>query len=259
MADLWGFSVYVATNRLNGKVYVGVTSKGVDFRWKTHQRTALRGQTSLFARAITKYGPENFDIREVCRCRTQDDAFSIEMLLIQEHRANGVFLYNMTDGGGGAMGLAEEARVKISQALSGKPKAPETRKKLSDSVKKAWSDPAIKTRMAEAQADPTVRAKMSKARVEYWQHGDNREKSSKNMREAMTPESRARRSNAQKKLQAGPEFLAKKSEAIKAGMTKEATQKISAGQLNSWSNPETRAKRVEAMKNWWNMRKEGVK
>jgi group I intron endonuclease len=52
--------VYQATNRINGKCYIGVTTRLLAKRRAQHHVFANRGSRSPFHQAIRKYGKENF-------------------------------------------------------------------------------------------------------------------------------------------------------------------------------------------------------
>ena len=58
-------SIYLVTNTVNGKRYVGQTRKEVANRWKQHcaacRRDAQRGCTAFWS-AIRKYGPDSFQV-----------------------------------------------------------------------------------------------------------------------------------------------------------------------------------------------------
>ena len=52
--------IYKATNKINGKVYIGQTEKTLEHRKEVHHRDSERMDT-YFYRAIRKYGWENFE------------------------------------------------------------------------------------------------------------------------------------------------------------------------------------------------------
>lgn len=111
--------IYLLTNTVNGKQYVGQTSHGLDIRWLQHCRRAHRGNPQHLYNAIRKYGTDAF-IREILEHTTIEDINDREIYWIAElnTKENG---YNMTDGGEGKKGcvVSEETRAKMSKALSG--------------------------------------------------------------------------------------------------------------------------------------------
>ena len=56
------YKIYLITNTVNGKKYVGQTKGKVSRRWTNHKSSARRGQDNYFYRAIRKYGEENFEV-----------------------------------------------------------------------------------------------------------------------------------------------------------------------------------------------------
>ena len=66
--------IYKITNDINGKIYIGQTSRTIEERWQEHQKDVNR---RLFEKrplydAISKYGIEHFHIEEVEKCSTEE-------------------------------------------------------------------------------------------------------------------------------------------------------------------------------------------
>lgn len=126
------FTVYVHTNKINGKKYVGITSKKPQKRWNNGKGY----ERQYFYNAIVKYGWENFDHEILKTGLTQEEADYWERYYIQKFDSclghNG---YNAAIGGydAGMTGLhhSEEAKKKMSEARRGKPLSKEHREKLS--------------------------------------------------------------------------------------------------------------------------------
>ena len=84
------YIIYKITNLINNKIYIGKTIKTLQHRWSIHKAHAKNPKTrkSYFARAIYKYGPENFlpiileyhDCKHILKQR--------ECELIQEYQSN---------------------------------------------------------------------------------------------------------------------------------------------------------------------------
>ncbi len=126
------FTVYVHTNKINGKKYVGVTQKKPEKRW----RNGNGYERQCFYNAILKYGWENFEHTILKTGLTQEEANYYEKYYIKEFDSllghNG---YNAAIGGydAGMTGLhhSEETKKKMSEARRGKPLSKEHREKLS--------------------------------------------------------------------------------------------------------------------------------
>lgn len=91
--------VYIITNSINGKVYIGQTIQSLKDRWYGHCRiNCSKNEADMcIKRAILKYGKENFNIRELERCRVEDlDEREIYYIDLYNSFNNG---YNSTKGG----------------------------------------------------------------------------------------------------------------------------------------------------------------
>jgi group I intron endonuclease len=111
--------VYLATNRLNGKRYIGVTSRGLAARRRQHE-TAPNGRAvtcRYFHAAVKKYGPDAFDWAVLATCDTFESALLEEVRLISKIKPE----YNLTTGGQGAKGavFSKERRERIASAKRG--------------------------------------------------------------------------------------------------------------------------------------------
>ena len=89
--------IYKITNIQNNKVYIGQTIRPSEERFKRHIRDAMNGilDTHL-ARAIRKYGPENFQLSLVCSCKSHEELCEQEQYWIRHYNSiqDG---YNETD------------------------------------------------------------------------------------------------------------------------------------------------------------------
>lgn len=89
--------IYKITNIQNNKVYIGQTIRPVEQRFQRHMNDALNNILDThFARAIRKYGKENFKIEVVDTANTQEELNQKEQYWIRfyDSVASG---YNETD------------------------------------------------------------------------------------------------------------------------------------------------------------------
>ena len=100
--------VYVVTNKVNQKQYVGMTTRGLEVRKAQHLADARRGSEVQFHRAIRKYGEDSFEWGVVYVGSSESELFEKEIELIQELDTynNG---YNMTLGGECGSGVYGES------------------------------------------------------------------------------------------------------------------------------------------------------
>ena len=64
--------VYKVTNRINGKVYVGQTTRPLIVRWRQHTAPSVTKCLALH-RAIMKYGRENFTVEQIDVASNRDE------------------------------------------------------------------------------------------------------------------------------------------------------------------------------------------
>lgn len=84
--------IYLVTNIVNGKRYIGKTTQLLEDRWYQHCKNAQYGHDSYLYKAIRKYGVESFKIEKLC-----DGLDDEEVMMIEAHSPE----YNMTRGGDG--------------------------------------------------------------------------------------------------------------------------------------------------------------
>jgi group I intron endonuclease len=112
--------VYLIENNTNGKKYVGITTRGASFRFKTHCKSAENGSTFRIHAAIRKYGPDNFTVTVLEHAEKRSELYSLERKWISHYDSMNYSLgYNMTSGGDGAAGrdVSEESRMKMSRKV----------------------------------------------------------------------------------------------------------------------------------------------
>ena len=89
--------VYMATNQINGKVYIGATTQTLSVRKLQHISASKRGKRPI-AKAIRKYGEENFAFREIETEPSIEKMYEREQYYIRLYDSMNIG-YNRTTGG----------------------------------------------------------------------------------------------------------------------------------------------------------------
>ncbi len=104
------YTVYLHINKVNRKVYVGITSMRVENRWREGKGYK---KCEIMNRAILKYGWSNFE--HIILCKTSKNrAIVLEKALIKLYK-NKRMSYNISGGGEGAGTVSEYTREKLRQ------------------------------------------------------------------------------------------------------------------------------------------------
>ena len=141
--------VYIHRNMINNKAYIGITCQDPENRWGNNgcRYTKCHADGSyehpVFAKAIQKYGWDNFEHIIWANNLAEDEAKAWEVRLIALFKTNcsryknPEYGYNLTDGGEGMRGytLSEEAKEKISKANSGKKWSEKRKNEISEAMK----------------------------------------------------------------------------------------------------------------------------
>ena len=154
--------VYVAVNvNSDGRMYVGITEKGIQTRNTGHLWSAANGSQTTFHRAIRKHGPESFNWYVIEVWPTYEDALKAERRMIRHLKPR----YNITEGGGGVKGLVHSAasKAKMSAAKKGKPSV-WTKTKMPQSVKDALAD-ACRARKGQPISEKARAAILANAKM----------------------------------------------------------------------------------------------
>lgn len=98
--------VYITTNKINGKFYIGKHSTD-------NLNDNYLGSGIMLNNAIKKYGKENFKQRILCFCDSEEEAFEVEKYLVTEYIVSREDCYNLHIGGDGGK-MSEEINRKHS-------------------------------------------------------------------------------------------------------------------------------------------------
>ncbi len=104
--------IYIITNTINAKVYIGQTTGTTDDRWKEHRREARRYlkyrdtpdklgniKYSCIYRAMAKHGIDNFHLNPITPA-ADSELNALETYYIKERNCIVPFGYNLNSGGG---------------------------------------------------------------------------------------------------------------------------------------------------------------
>lgn len=147
--------IYKATNKINGKAYIGKTTRTLEIRKKQHIIEAKNCKFH-FHKAIHKWGESSFDWEVLFTAQDQKELNEKEIFFIKQYDTykNG---YNQTKGGEGQLGWvpSEETRKLWSEQRKGTKRSPGSIRKQSETLKRKYArekHPALgKKRSAEAR------------------------------------------------------------------------------------------------------------
>ena len=105
--------VYKITNTINNKIYIGVTTRTLEERWREH-KSRVKERTSHLYSAFRKYGIENFTIEIIDdTAESQEELFELEKRYIKQYNSTNPDIgYNATIGGDGVKTIElDEAKI----------------------------------------------------------------------------------------------------------------------------------------------------
>lgn len=131
--------IYVITNRMNNKQYVGQAVSysgsrpwGSHRRWQAHVKNAKNNKCEcrLLENAIRKYGVDKFTLEDVLECDI-NELNQFECQYIEEYQTLAPNGYNLMTGGGNGRTHSEETKLKMSQTRTGKTHTEITKQRIS--------------------------------------------------------------------------------------------------------------------------------
>jgi group I intron endonuclease len=131
--------IYKAINKINGKIYIGVTASTVLARIQQHYKI----NKYLFGKALRKYGLQSFEFSVIDSALLKEIAFEKEMYWIKSYNSKAPNGYNLTNGGDGRKGhpITEETRDKLRRSHLGHVHSKDHKDKISKSMKgRSFSD-----------------------------------------------------------------------------------------------------------------------
>ena len=154
---LW--TIYLLSNNITGRQYIGLTVSGLRRRWAQHIWHANSPQSKSFdyplARAIRKHGETAFSMTRIAVADTLEQAQKAEQLAIVLYHTIAPAGYNQTLGGEGTLGRrrphSPATRAKISAAHRGRKRSAAHQRALSDSYKGRIISPAHRAQISATQ------------------------------------------------------------------------------------------------------------
>lgn len=151
--------VYIHTNKISGKSYIGFTTLTLNERWNGHVNCSKNAKL-YFHKAIHSYGhgDDVWEHRILSEYSTVEEAKNSEIEWIAKLNTNHRdFGYNLTSGGDGVV-PNEETRLKMSQSQRNRPQmSDETKQKLreaftGDKNPNFGKSPSFETRQKQISA-----------------------------------------------------------------------------------------------------------
>ncbi len=179
MEEQNNYCVYMHKNKINGKVYIGLTHLKPEKRWSNGNGYKI---STYFGKAINKYGWDNFEHIVLYSELTKQEAMKLEIELIEKYNStNDKFGYNIQAGGNLSnlgVKLKESTCNKMSESRIGE-KNPfynkhhdnETRQKISNSKKGKYT--GENHPMYGKQHSDETKEKMSRAKMGKYVGGNN--------------------------------------------------------------------------------------
>lgn len=150
--------IYTITNQLNGKIYVGQTTKSIEHRIQSHRNSMVSGVDTHIYRAMRKYGWENFKFEVIATAQSQQELDQLEEFYIQKFDAirSG---YNMAPGGSRNVMNSPVVAAKHDAKM----RTADVRQRISASMKQSYID----------RGGPTAehRKHLSEARKRLYEQG----------------------------------------------------------------------------------------
>ena len=238
--------IYLVTNKVTHKKYVGQTVVNLQKRWRQHCH--LSSRCSALANAIQKYGEDAFSVVQIDVGSSAEELNRLEAHYVEVHGSLAPRGYNLKDGGGATGRWSQEVREKIVATLNTPAmrdravaasvnmwQREETRKKISDSIRVGLNKPEVRERRSkiakEAMNRPEVLEKIRAGQKRRYQD----------------PAQRARVSELSRARSKDPAYIERMREATRQlASNPEYRAAISSSLKERWRDPEYRARMTAA-------------
>lgn len=239
---------YLITNEMNGKRYIGVTTKAPLVRWRAHLWLARRGGGYSLHASIRKHGEEAFKFEVIAEAYSPAEAYRLERALIAAYGTMSGRGYNLTSGGEQNVGftISVETRGQMRDLMNERLQDPGYGERLREGIRKKNLDPAYReSRRAGIQA---AREKYVASSTKAMANPETRRKISESAKKTLAdPEIRRKRSEQRKADWVKPEYRAKHAAAMAA-----CKEKRVAKQKLRWEDPEYKEKQSQIQRDlYW--------
>jgi group I intron endonuclease len=142
--------IYLITNRVNGKKYVGATKVSINTRWSQHRSLAKKGSQYALHLAIQKYGKEAFSV--ACLETVQGEYADLMAAEIRQILAQNSLYpkgYNLTKGGEGIDFSTPGIRERHAEGIRKRESNPANREAHAAGIARRETDPECKKARAD--------------------------------------------------------------------------------------------------------------
>lgn len=189
--------IYLVTNIINEKKYIGQTRVGFQKRWSEHVSHANNEKSdfSVLHRAMKKYGIPSFRVEKIFECPEEELNFH-EQRLIEEYDSLHPRGYNLVTGGKGKA-VSELTREKLSTAGKNRFSDPEESRKHGERMRDYVERPGVKERLRDQikrnSENPEIMAKIGSKTRQRFEDPAEREKASERLKDIWgDPDTRGR-------------------------------------------------------------------
>jgi len=157
--------IYKITNIVNGKTYVGFTSKSIERRFIEHKSDARKCANNMpLGRSIRKYGEENFIIEELERGDAKYLLSERETYWIDKIHPD----YNVTMGGEGMLGYKHtpESIEKIRKVHIGRKESEKSKRSRAQKIKEGYSKQTYEEKIRNANTSLNSNTQRMECEVE---------------------------------------------------------------------------------------------
>lgn len=238
--------IYVITNPVNGKQYVGQTTQPLEARWRQHRSRVKGGGCSALAAAMAKYGEVQFSIRELAAAADQPTLDRLESSWIAVLSTRSPAGYNIASGGDGTGMISGQTKARLSESMRDRWTDPDYRERQRAGVIAKWASQEFRALRAALERDHPERQRLrSAAAAKMWRDERYRCLHLERVRAALSaPSVVARKVQHSLAAWADPEHRAKMAAAMSRPETKARIAKANA-------SSDVKRKRVESARKMW--------